>query len=133
MAPTFHLLPGFKDDFSFSFSRLIRNFILWNLDCIDLKFMHSWMNEYAVRSLISVWIFGAKIVLSDRYIAYYSTTQTTDAVYIIGGNLSKNLIAEFKNDQWTQLDDLNTERNRQGSISIGTQTMIIGGSSISSS
>ena len=64
-----------------------------------------------------------------RRIAYYSTTHTTDAVYIIGGVDSENVIAEFKNDQWRQLDDLNTGRYRHGSISIGTETMIIGGAS----
>ena len=60
------------------------------------------------------------------YIAYYSTTQTADAAYIIGGG-NTMLIAEFKNDQWNQLDDLNTGRYNHGSITIGSQTMIIGG------
>ena len=38
-----------------------------------------------------------------------------------------NVIAEFKNDQWNELDDLNIGRYRHGSITIGSQTMIIGG------
>ena len=67
------------------------------------------------------------IIIHFSYIAYYSTTQTVDAVYIIGGQNTKNVIAEFKNDQWNQLDDLNIGRGYHGSITIGTQTMIIGG------
>ena len=57
----------------------------------------------------------------------YSSTHTADAVYIIGGGSTQNVIAEFKNDQWRRLDDLNKGRYRHGSISIGRQTMIIGG------
>ena len=57
----------------------------------------------------------------------YSTTQTADAAYIIGGDYSMDVIAEFKNDKWRRLDDLNTGRSRHGSITLGSQTMIIGG------
>ena len=60
---------------------------------------------------------------------YYSTTQTADAAYIIGGSYSLNVIAEYKNDQWRQIDDLNKGRYYHGSITIGTKTMIIGGTS----
>ena len=62
-----------------------------------------------------------------RGIYYYSTTQTLDAVYIIGGLHTKNIVAEFKNDQWRRLADLNQGRSGHGSITIGDQTMIIGG------
>ena len=65
--------------------------------------------------------------LSLSYIYYYSATQTSDTAYIIGGQYSQNVIAEFKNGQWRQLDDLNTGRYRHGSITLGSQTMIIGG------
>ena len=58
---------------------------------------------------------------------YYSATQTSDAAYIIGGGASQNIIAEFKNETWRQLDDLNTGRYYHGSITLGSQTMIIGG------
>ena len=58
---------------------------------------------------------------------YYSATQTSDAAYIIGGETSQNVIAEFKNDKWRRLDDLNTGRYAHGSITLGSQTMIIGG------
>ena len=57
----------------------------------------------------------------------YSATQTSDAAYIIGGMNAQNIIAEFKNDQWRQLDDLNTKRRAHGSITLRSQTMIIGG------
>ena len=61
------------------------------------------------------------------YIYYYSATQTSDVAYIIGGSNSQNVIAEFKNDKWRRLDDLNTARYLHGSITLGSQTMIIGG------
>ena len=38
------------------------------------------------------------------------------------------MIAEFKNDQWRRLDDLKKGRASHGSITVGTQTMIVGGS-----
>ena len=62
-----------------------------------------------------------------REISYYSTTQTVDAVYIIGGWYTSHIVAEFKNDQWRRLADLNQGRRNHGSITIGGETMIIGG------
>jgi len=50
-----------------------------------------------------------------------------DAVYIIGGYYTKDIVAEFKNDQWRRLADLNQGRYGHGSITIGGETMIIGG------
>ena len=50
-----------------------------------------------------------------------------DAVYIIGGRFTQDIVAEFKNDQWHRLDNLNQGRWLHGSITIGGQTMIIGG------
>ena len=60
-------------------------------------------------------------------ISQYSTANTPDAAYIIGGYFTRNLVAEFRNDQWTQLDNLNSGRRNHGSITVGTQTMIVGG------
>ena len=64
----------------------------------------------------------------------YSTAATDEAAYIIGGYQGNGgyysyspTIAEFKNDQWRKLGDLKTGRDRHGSISIGHQTMIVGG------
>ena len=62
-----------------------------------------------------------------REISIYSTTQTLDAVYIIGGYVTKDIVAEFKNDQWRRLANLNQGRDAHGSITFGGQTMIIGG------
>jgi len=50
-----------------------------------------------------------------------------DAVYVIGGRYTNNIVAQFKNDQWRRLADLNQGRYTHGSIIIGGQTMIIGG------
>ena len=61
------------------------------------------------------------------YISEYSTAQSPAAAYIIGGRNTPNLVAEFKNEQWTQLDDLNKGRSYHGSITVGAQTMIVGG------
>ena len=77
--------------------------------------------------------FRKNFIIYFSYIAEYSTTQTADAAYIIGGSHTMNVIAEFKNDQWHQLDDMNIRRYLHSSISIGGQTMIIGGYSASSS
>ena len=57
----------------------------------------------------------------------YSATQTSEAVYIIGGFFTLNVVAEYKNDRWSRLRDLNQGRFGHGSISIGDYTMIIGG------
>ena len=73
--------------------------------------------------------FQLLIFLFSR-IFYYSTAYTSDAVFIIGGhdgspNLS--IVAQFKDNEWTQVADLNQGRNGHGSITIGDQTLIIGG------
>ena len=57
----------------------------------------------------------------------YSTTNSPDAAYIIGGSYTQNLIAEFRNDQWTKLDNLKKGRMAHGSINVGNQTMIVSG------
>ena len=64
-----------------------------------------------------------------RGISHYSTTQTFDAVYIIGGywSATKDVVAEFKNDQWRRLANLNQKRHAHGSITFEGRTMIIGG------
>ena len=60
-------------------------------------------------------------------ISVYSATQTSDAVYIIGGRYTKNIVAEFKENVWRRLADLKQGRSGHGSITVGGQTMIIGG------
>ena len=61
-------------------------------------------------------------------ISAYSTANIPDATYIIGGYYTPNLVAEFRNDQWAKLDDLYYGRYNHGSITVGTRTMIVGGS-----
>ena len=60
-------------------------------------------------------------------IAYYSTAHTSDAVYIIGGYYTDKIVAEFKDNQWSSLQNLNQGRYSQGSITVGDETMVIGG------
>ena len=56
----------------------------------------------------------------------YSTASTHDAAYIIGG-IDVDIIAEFRNDEWRKLGSLNKDRYSHGSITVGQETMIIGG------
>ena len=58
---------------------------------------------------------------------YYSTASTAEAVYIIGGYFTEEVIAEFKNDAWRQLGTLTKGRFGHNSISLGDETMVIGG------
>ena len=65
-----------------------------------------------------------------RYLQNYSTASTLEAAYVIGGYpYVYDVIAEFKNDSWRQLGTLIKGREMHGSISLGTETMIIGGTS----
>ena len=56
---------------------------------------------------------------------------TDDAAFIIGGyqtgSTVYNTIAEFRDNTWTQHGVLNSARRLHGSISSGSETMIIGG------
>ena len=63
-------------------------------------------------------------------IYYYSTasTSTNDAVYIIGGIDTQNIVAEYKNDQWRQLPQpLHQNRYGHNSIQVENQIFIVGG------
>ena len=60
----------------------------------------------------------------------YSTASTDDAAFIIGGGDMYNkhvTIAEFRNNQWRNLGSLTKGRGFHGSITIGQETMIVGG------
>ena len=67
------------------------------------------------------------LLFSGGGVHHYSTASTSEAAYIIGGQYSKDVIAEFKNDAWQQLATLTKGRYRHNSISLGDETMIIGG------
>ena len=62
-----------------------------------------------------------------RAISHYSTASTSDAAYIIGGFYTSSIVAEFKDNQWRQLDNLNRPRMFHASLSVGDQTIIVGG------
>ena len=69
-----------------------------------------------------------------RYVHSYSTAATDEVAYIIGGyhgSTYSPTIAEFKNDLWRKLGNLTKGRRLHGSISVGHQTMIVGGSTSS--
>ena len=63
---------------------------------------------------------------NSRGVDSYSTTHTSDAVFIIGGG--SNTVAEFKDHKWRRMENLNEKRYQGGSITFTGQTMIIGGS-----
>ena len=56
---------------------------------------------------------------------------TADSVYIIGGSSTKNIIAEFKENNyeepWSKLSDLMQGRYGHGSIIIDDKTLVLGG------
>ena len=60
-------------------------------------------------------------------IYHYSTTHTSDAVFIIGGHTTGNIVAEFRDYKWKHVADLKQARSRHSSITFGSQTIIIGG------
>ena len=59
----------------------------------------------------------------------YSTASTSEAAYIIGGGYTRKIIAQFKNDVWSQFGTLAKGRRYHGSISFGNEFMVIGGGS----
>ena len=62
-----------------------------------------------------------------RQVIAYSTASTSEAAYIIGGQNTKAIIAEFKNDGWRQFGTLKQGRHYHGSITLGDETMVVGG------
>ena len=75
-----------------------------------------------------------KIRLTDysRRIAYYSISSTLEAAFVIGGrdldDSYLDVIAQFQNNQWSRYGNLQKRRSLHGSITSGSLTMIIGGS-----
>ena len=62
-----------------------------------------------------------------REMIAYSTASTSEAAYIIGGQTTQAIIAEFKNDGWLQFGTLTQGRQYHGSITLGDETMVVGG------
>ena len=67
------------------------------------------------------------IIKIFSYIYGYSTASTDVAAFIIGGVDVYDTIAEFRNNQWRILGFLTKGRRYHGSITVGQETMIIGG------
>ena len=61
------------------------------------------------------------------YIGFYSTASTSEAAYIIGGEYTGDIIAEFRDYSWRQLGTLAKARYAHGSITLNGETMVIGG------
>ena len=66
-----------------------------------------------------------------RYIGFYSTTETADTAYFIGGQeIDSNMVAQYNDDNsnpWTRLPNLNRGRYGHASILVGDKTLVIGG------
>ena len=60
----------------------------------------------------------------------YSVASTPEAAFVIGGydgSSKTSVIAQFKNDEWSLYGNLQQSRGFHGSITFGTQTLVIGG------
>ena len=86
-------------------------------------------------SLFSYFL-ASKIVISR--ISHYATASTDSAAYIIGGYdwnriESYSTIAEFKNNQWRKIGELNEPKSSMNAILHNGEYMIVGGWADSSS
>ena len=68
---------------------------------------------------------------TPRYIGFYSTTETADTAYFIGGHNALNMVVKYTtingSDKWIPLPDLNKGRFGHGSIIVEDRILIIGG------
>ena len=71
------------------------------------------------------------IIRSFSKIYQYSTAQSPDSAYIIGGSSTQYIIAKYKNGEWSRLPDLKKQRFLHGSVTVGIETVVIGGYSSS--
>ena len=81
---------------------------------------------HLVQSKCPIYLYSF-VTINFSAIREYSTASTSYAAYIIGGYYTKRVVAEFKDNQWRQLNNLNKGRYMHGSLSVGDQTIIIGG------
>ena len=80
-------------------------------------------------------MFNGFLTVYLRRIAYYSVASTSEAAFVIGGAgvaSFSDVIAKFENDEWSLYGNLRKRRNGHGSITYGTQTMVIGGWTVGS-
>ena len=74
-----------------------------------------------------------KIIYSTdnlRKIYYYSVGSTAETAFVIGGFDGASyfdMVAQFKNDQWSLYGTLQKGRRLHGSVTSGSLTMVIGG------
>ena len=65
-------------------------------------------------------------------ISQYATASTDSAAYIIGGNTGSDrtlIIAEFKNNKWRKIGELNEPKYNLSAILHNGEYIIVGGSS----
>ena len=74
-----------------------------------------------------------------RQISAYSVAATSEAAFVFGGDngfapdFTSDVIAKFKNQEWSIFGNLKRRRGRHGSITFGSQCMIIGGMTLDGS
>ena len=87
------------------------------------------MQWYSDKSMVAseTYVVPPDYPFTQTGIYHYSTTHTTDAVFIIGGPNTGNIAAEFRDHQWKHVADLKQARSGHSSIPFGSQTIIIGG------
>ena len=74
--------------------------------------------------------FGCLFKAHLRLISLYSVASTSEAAFVIGGwdrSSSLDVIVKFANDKWSLYGNLRKRRYGHGSITVGTDTLIIGG------
>ena len=59
--------------------------------------------------------------------AFYSTAETADTAYFIGGQETSNIVAKFTDNDWQLLPGLNKGRYGHGSIMVEDRILVIGG------
>ena len=65
-----------------------------------------------------------------RKISLYSVASTSAAAFVIGGNDGSSyfdVIAKYDHGQWSRYGNLQKSRSNHGSITSGTDTLVIGG------
>ena len=65
-----------------------------------------------------------------RRITSYSVASTTEAAFVIGGHdgsFNTDVIAKFEYNNWSLYGNLQKTRRGHGSITYGSQTIVIGG------
>ena len=63
-------------------------------------------------------------------ISHYSVASTNEAAFVIGGydgSLSLDVIAQFKDNEWSLYGNLKKGRFIHGSVTYSDKTMVIGG------